>query len=65
VEVRRRLDGNIEADRWASLDRTLAAQAMRHDRVVDLPEAGESMQEDTRSAVIACASLKASGSPSR
>jgi hypothetical protein len=40
LEVRRRLGAEIHAGRWTGLDRAIAAEAARHDRVVDLrPEA--------------------------
>jgi type IV secretory pathway VirD2 relaxase len=45
VEVRRSLDAQVEADRWTKLDRMLAAQAARHEGVVDLRPAADGPPE--------------------
>jgi type IV secretory pathway VirD2 relaxase len=53
LEVRRRLSAEIDADRWTGLDRALAAEAARHDRIVDLrPEADHTLDGDIRSALV-------------
>jgi type IV secretory pathway VirD2 relaxase len=53
LEVRRRLGAEIDADRWTGLDRALAAEAARHDRIVDLrPEADHTSDGDIRSALV-------------
>jgi type IV secretory pathway VirD2 relaxase len=53
IEVRRRLDTEIEADRWTKLDRALAAEAARHDCIVDLrPKADHTLDGDIRSALV-------------
>jgi type IV secretory pathway VirD2 relaxase len=40
LEIRHSLDAQVEAERWTKLDRALAAEAARHERVIDLrPEA--------------------------
>jgi type IV secretory pathway VirD2 relaxase len=40
LEIRHGLDAQVGAERWTKLDRVLAAEAARHERVVDLrPEA--------------------------
>jgi type IV secretory pathway VirD2 relaxase len=36
LEIRRDLDGQVEADRWTKLDRALASEAAQHSGVVDL-----------------------------
>jgi type IV secretory pathway VirD2 relaxase len=36
LEIRRDLEGQVEADRWTALDRALAREAAQHDGVVDL-----------------------------
>jgi type IV secretory pathway VirD2 relaxase len=36
LEIRRDLDGQVEADRWTKLDRTLANEAAQHNGIVDL-----------------------------
>jgi type IV secretory pathway VirD2 relaxase len=54
LEVRRGLDVQVEADRWTRLDRVLAAEAARHDQVIDLrPGTDQPAEGDTRSAMIA------------
>ena len=54
LEVRRGLDAQVEADRWTKLDRALAAEAARHDRVIDLrPGADQPAEGHARSAMIA------------
>jgi type IV secretory pathway VirD2 relaxase len=53
LEVRRRLSAEVDADRWTGLDRALAAEAARHDRIVDLrPEADHTLDGDIRSALV-------------
>lgn len=53
LEVRRRLDAEIDVDRWTKLDRALESEATQHDRVVDLrPEADHNLDGDTRSALV-------------
>jgi type IV secretory pathway VirD2 relaxase len=53
LEVRRRLGAEIHAGRWTGLDRAIAAEAARHDRVVDLrPEADHALDGDIRSALV-------------
>jgi type IV secretory pathway VirD2 relaxase len=53
LEVCRRLSAEIDADRWTGLDRALAAEATRHDRIVDLrPEADHALDGDIRSALV-------------
>jgi hypothetical protein len=53
LDIRRRLAAEVDADRWTGLDRALAAEATRHDRVVDLrPEADPALDGDTRSALV-------------
>ncbi len=53
LEVRRRLGAEIDADRWTRLDRALAAEAARHDRIVDLrPEADHTLDGDIGSALV-------------
>jgi type IV secretory pathway VirD2 relaxase len=53
LEVRRRLGAEIDADRWTGLDRALAAEAARHDRILDLrPEADHTLDGDIRSALV-------------
>src|SRR6202030_3210312 len=37
LDIRRRLDSEVEADRWTRLDRALEVEAARNDRAVDLP----------------------------
>jgi type IV secretory pathway VirD2 relaxase len=52
-EVRKRLGAEIDADRWTGLDRALAAEAARHDRIVDLrPEADHTLDGDIRSVLV-------------
>src|SRR5580692_9798537 len=54
LEVRRGLDAQVEADRWTLLDRALAAEAARHDRIIDLrPGTDQPAEGTTRSALIA------------
>jgi type IV secretory pathway VirD2 relaxase len=36
LEIRRDLEGQVEADRWTALDRAIAREAAQHDGVVDL-----------------------------
>lgn len=36
LEIRRDLDAQVEADRWTTLDRALAREAIQHDGVIDL-----------------------------
>jgi len=51
LEVRLRLDAEIDADRWTRLDRALAAKATQNDRIIDLqPEADPA--GETRSALV-------------
>jgi type IV secretory pathway VirD2 relaxase len=53
IDVRRRINAEIEADRWTNLDRALSAEAARHDRIVDLrPERDQASDGDTRSALV-------------
>jgi type IV secretory pathway VirD2 relaxase len=53
LDIHRRLDAEIEADRWTKLDRVLAAEAAQHDRIVDLrPERDQASDGDTRSALV-------------
>jgi hypothetical protein len=53
LEIRLRLDAEIDADRWTRLDRALAARATQNDRVVDLqPEADPALDGETRSALV-------------
>jgi type IV secretory pathway VirD2 relaxase len=53
IDVRRRINAEIEADRWTNLDRALSAEAARHDRIVDLrPERDQGSDGDTRSALV-------------
>jgi type IV secretory pathway VirD2 relaxase len=53
LDIRRRLDAEVEADRWTRLDRTLEVEAARNDRVVDLrPVADHALDGDTRSALV-------------
>src|SRR6202040_80286 len=53
LDIRRRLDAEVEADRWTRLDRALEVEAARNDRVVDLrPEADHALDGDTRSALV-------------
>jgi type IV secretory pathway VirD2 relaxase len=53
LEIQQRLGAEIDADRWTGLDRALAAEAARHDRIVDLrPEAGHTLGGDIRSALV-------------
>jgi type IV secretory pathway VirD2 relaxase len=53
LEIRLRLNAEVEADRWTSLDRRLASEASRNDCIVDLrPEADHAMDGDTRPALV-------------
>jgi type IV secretory pathway VirD2 relaxase len=53
LDIHRRLDAEIEADRWTKLDRVLATEAAQHDRIVDLrPERDQASDGDTRSALV-------------
>src|SRR5262249_31921700 len=53
LDIRRRLDSEVETDRWTGLDRALESQAARNDRVVDLrPGADHVLDGDTRSALV-------------
>jgi type IV secretory pathway VirD2 relaxase len=53
LDLRRRLDTEIEADRRTGLDRALASEATRNDCVVDLrPEADRALDGDTRSVLV-------------
>ncbi len=53
LEARRRLRAEIVADRWTGLDRALATEAARHDRIVDLrPEADHTLDGEIRSALV-------------
>jgi type IV secretory pathway VirD2 relaxase len=54
LEIRRRLDAEVEADRWTRLDRALASAAASQNQVIDLrPVGGQPAEEHTRSALIA------------
>src|SRR4029077_6192050 len=49
----RRLSAEIDADRWTGLDRALAAEATRHDRIVDLrPEVDHTLDGGIRAALV-------------
>jgi type IV secretory pathway VirD2 relaxase len=53
LDIRRRLDAEIDADRWTGLDRALAVEAARHDRIVDLrPAADQGLDGSTPSALV-------------
>jgi type IV secretory pathway VirD2 relaxase len=53
IEIHRRLDAEVEADRWTRLDRVLEAEASRHDRVVDLrPEPDGAVTENGQPALL-------------
>jgi type IV secretory pathway VirD2 relaxase len=53
LEVRRRLDAQIDADRWTGLDRALVTGAARHDHVIDLrPPANSILDGDIRPALV-------------
>src|SRR5262249_25582636 len=53
LDIRRRLHAEVDADRWTGLDRSIAIEAARHDRIVDLrPETDHSMDGEMRSALI-------------
>src|SRR5215831_19331003 len=52
-DIRRRMDTEVEADRWTGLDRALESQATRNDRIVDLrPEADHALDGETRPALV-------------
>jgi type IV secretory pathway VirD2 relaxase len=54
LEIRSRLDAEVEADRWTSLDRALGAEAAQHNQVIDLrPGKGQVGAGQARSAMIA------------
>jgi type IV secretory pathway VirD2 relaxase len=53
LDIRRRLDAEVQADRWTRLDRALEVEAARNDRAVDLrPEADRALEGETRSALV-------------
>jgi type IV secretory pathway VirD2 relaxase len=53
LDIRRRMDTEVEADRWTRLDRTLESQATRNDRIIDLrPNVDRALDGDTRSALV-------------
>jgi len=53
LDIRRRLHAEIDADRWTGLDRALAVEAGRNDRIVDLrPDGNQVLDAEERSALI-------------
>ena len=53
LDIRRRLDTEVEADRWTGLDRALESQAARNDRIIDLRRnVDHALNGDTRSALV-------------
>jgi type IV secretory pathway VirD2 relaxase len=53
VEIRRDLDAQVEADRWTTLDRALAREAVQHDGVIDFrPRADGPTDGHARTAMV-------------
>lgn len=53
-QIRSALQGEVEAERWTSLDRALAAEAAAHERVVDLrPQRNMNPADESRTLLIA------------
>src|SRR5215831_20868239 len=53
LDIRRRLDSEVETDRWTGLDRKLESEAARNDRIVDLrPNVDHAVDGDARSSLV-------------